>query len=83
MAKKKYMRILVCIPDDIGKTFLSSIPNGERSPLISRLIKQYLLDKFPKKKEKSFWDEVKKYRKGDYSHEDPVEIAKHAWDDVD
>ncbi len=44
--------------------------------------KEIVAKKYPQKKE-SFWEDVEKYVKGDYSHEDPVKTAKDAWKYVD
>lgn len=91
MAKKKlkkYMRMLITMPDEVCEEFMQHVPNGERSRLISGLVKDYIIKKFPQKTsdEKNFWDEIdelKKHRKGDYSHEDSVKTAKDAWKYID
>ncbi len=72
---------MLTIPDEIWLEFKEIVPEGKRSETISTLIKTYVLKKRPKK-EISFWQEIKKYREGDYSHEDSVELAKHAWDEI-
>ena len=80
---KKYMRILISLPDDVCENFTNFVPNGQRSKLITIWIKQYLIKKNLSQKKKTFWNELKKYRKGDYSYEDPVKTAKDAWSHID
>lgn len=70
------MKILFTIPEELYKEFIKSIPNGERSSVLSTLIKQHL-NKSPQKRNPL--NDLKKYRKGDYSHEDPIKITKDAW----
>lgn len=83
MPSKKYMRMLITMPDDTYKTFVKEVPAGQRSQYIVHLLDQKLVSKKPKKIKKSFWSDLHKHVKGDYSHEDPVKIAKDAWKFVD
>lgn len=83
MPKKKYMKILFSLPEETYKEFIKVAPLGERSQIIVQLIAKYLSGKSPQKTEKFDWNELKKYRKGDYSKEDPVTLSKNAWKFVD
>jgi len=81
MPRKKYMRMLITIPDETYNNFTQTVPAGQRSKYIVRLLNKKLATS--KKSPKTFWSDLHKNLKGDYSHEDPVEIAHNAWKDVD
>lgn len=78
--KKKYMRLLVSLPDATYKMLTQNIPAGKRSGYIAKLIVEDLPKK--QKKEESFWLKLSKMHDDEYSHEDPVKLAKHAWDEI-
>ena len=80
--KTKYVRALFSIPDETYLEFKKLVPPGTRSQIVTSFMKKYVGNKKSKKKE-SFWREVGQYVKGDYSHEDPVKMAKDAWNHVD
>lgn len=80
---KKYIRMLVSIPDTIWFEFKKLVPTGSRSQIISEMMKQYISKKKPEAAKKSFWNDIGKHIKGDYSHEDPKKMIKDAWKNVD
>lgn len=79
--KEKYVRALFSIPDDTYLEFKKMTNSGERSQIITGFMKQYIATHKPQKK-KSFWDDIDKYVKGDYSNEDPVKATKDAWKNI-
>jgi hypothetical protein len=83
--KKKYVKALFSIPDETYKTFISVVPQGKKSQLIANFMQQYVQKYSPSKKpkEENMWELCRKACKGDYSHEDPVELAHNAWNYVD
>lgn len=83
MKRKKYMRMLITIPNDTYSTFIQNVPNGQRSQYIVHLLDKKLKPKKIAKIPKSAWSKLHKYVKGNYSHEDPVKLAKDAWKDID
>ncbi len=80
--KKKYMRLLVSLPDSTYKILTQNIPAGKRSGYIGKLIEDNLL-KEQDEEMASFWAKIDEIGKGEYAHEDPVKISKEAWDYVD
>ena len=82
-SKVKYIKALFTIPDPIYLEFKEKVPAGQRSQVVTKIMKEFVESEKKVRNVDSFWEEVGKHIKGDYSHEDPVKLAKTAWDHVD
>ncbi len=82
MVRKKYMKMLISIPDDTYCTFIQNVPNGQRSQYIVNLLSTNLKPKSTKKIPKSPWSKIPKI-KGNYTEKEIIKMLKNAWNDVD
>ena len=82
MTTKKYMRMLISIPDDTYSTFVQNVPNGQRSQYIVNLLISNLKPKSLANIPKSPWSKLPKI-KGNYTKKEIVKMLKNAWNNVD
>ena len=82
MNRKKYMKMLISIPDDTYGTFIQNVPNGQRSQYIVNLLNTNLKPKNMEKIPKSAWSKLPKI-KGNYTEKEIIKMLKNAWNDVD
>lgn len=83
MRRRKYMRMLITIPDDTYSTFIQNVPNGQRSQYIVHLLDKKLKPKKITKIPKSRWSKIGINIKEKYSQEQINKMLKDAWNDVD
>ena len=80
---KKYMRMLISIPDETYATFVQNVPNGQRSQYIVNLLSANLKPKPMTKIPKSQWSKIGTHIKEKYTQEQIKQMTKDAWNDVD
>lgn len=73
---------MITIPDAIWIQFKKVVPEGKRSQTITQLIKAYVSEK-SLSQEENFWTKLKNDKNRQISNEDPVKLAKEAWNYVD
>lgn len=73
---------MITIPDAIWIQFKNVVPEGKRSQTITQLIKTYIFEK-SLSQEENFWTKLKNDKNRQISDEDPVKLAKEAWNYVD
>lgn len=83
MTKKKYMKMLISIPDNTYGTFIQNVPNGQRSQYIVNLLNANLKPKNLNDIPKSPWSKIGVHIKKKYSQEQIKKMIKDAWNDVD
>ncbi len=83
MIKKKYMRMLISIPDDTYNTFVQNVPNGQRSQYIVSLLNTNLKPKNIQEIPKSKWSKLGVHIKEEYTQKQIKQMLKDAWNDVD
>lgn len=82
MTRKKYMRMLISIPDDTYNTFIQNVPNGQRSQYIVKLLSANLKPKSLTNIPKSIWSKLPKIKEK-FTKEEIIKMLKNAWNDVD
>lgn len=82
MTRKKYMRMLISIPDDTYSTFIQNVPSGQRSQYIVNLLSTNLKPKSLTNIPKSIWSKLPKIKEK-FTEEEIVKMLKNAWNDVD
>ena len=82
MTRKKYMRMLISIPDDTYSTFFQNVPNCQRSQYIVNLLSSNLKPKSLNDIPKSAWSKIPKIKEH-YTEKQIVKMLKNAWKDVD
>lgn len=83
MTRKKYMRMLISIPDDTYNTFIQNVPNGQRSQYIVNLLSTNLKPKSLTDIPKSPWSKMGIKIKEKYTQKQIKQLLRDAWNDVD
>lgn len=73
---------MITVPDAIWTQFKQVVPEGKRSETITKLIRKYISEKSLSRQE-NFWTKLKNDKTREVSNEDPVKLAKEAWNYVD
>ena len=82
MTRKKYMRMLISIPDDTYSTFIQNVPNGQRSQYIVNLLSANLKPKSLTDIPKSPWSKMGIKIKEKYTQKQIKQLLRDAWNDV-
>ena len=86
MTRRKHMKALFTVPEEVYKEFKDLAPEGSRSQVISQFMAQYVEIHKPQsmKIKPSLWSELKKHRKKkQYPKLNIKKLIKDAWNDVD
>ncbi len=83
MTRKKYMRMLISIPDDTYSTFIQNVPSGQRSQYIVNLLSTNLKTKSTTEIPKSSWSKMGVHIKEKYTQKQIKQQLRDAWNDVD
>lgn len=79
MTKKKYMRMLITIPDDTYNTFVQNVPNGQRSQYIVNLLSTNLKPKNTAEIPRSKWSKMGIHIKEKCSQKQIKQMLRDAW----
>ena len=83
MSTKKYMKMLISIPNETYGTFIQNVPNGQRSQYIVHLLNDNLKPKAIKEIPESPWSRLGMHAKRKYSQKQIKKMIKNAWNNVD